>query len=92
MEKSEAYVRAERRVRARMGFYTHLGIYAAVNALIFFGSYKQTGTYGFDWFTWPLVAWGVCVILHFLSVFVFKGGMTRRMIEKEMERQTREGK
>jgi hypothetical protein len=92
MEKSEAYVRAERKVKARMGFYTHLGIYAVVNALFFLGSWKDTGTYGFAWFTWPLWIWGGCVILHFLSVFVFKGDMTKRMIEREMEREARAGK
>ena len=36
MEKSAEYVKAERKVKARMGFYTHLVIYAAVNALLFF--------------------------------------------------------
>jgi len=92
MEKSEAYVRAERKVKARLGFYTHLVIYAAVNALLFFGSWRETGTVGFGWFTWPLMVWGCCLILHFLSVFVFKGDITKRMIEKEMERQAREGR
>jgi hypothetical protein len=89
MEKSEAYVRAERRVKARMGFYTHFAIYAVVNALVFAGNVKATGSYGFEWFTWPLGAWGIWVIFHFLSVFVFRGAMTEKMIQKEMERQGR---
>lgn len=92
MENKELYDRAKRRVKARMGFYTHLGIYAAVNALLFFSNWKDTGTYGFAWFTWPLMVWGACLILHFLSVFVFRGGVTERMIQREMERDARRGK
>ena len=87
MENNELYERAKRRVKARMGLYIHLGIYAAVNALVFAGNVKATGGYGFEWFTWPLGAWGLCVIFHFLSVFVFRGAFTERMIAKEMERQ-----
>ena len=88
MENKELYERAKRRVRARMGFYTHLGIYAAVNALLFLGSFNETGTVNFAWFTWPLVGWGMCLTLHFLSVFVFRGGITERMIQREMERES----
>ncbi len=47
MENKELYERAKMRVRARMGFYTHLGIYAAVNTLLFAANWKETGTYGF---------------------------------------------
>ena len=44
MENKELYERAKRRVKARMGFYTHLGIYAAVNAVLFLASFNETGT------------------------------------------------
>jgi hypothetical protein len=92
MENNELYDRAKRRVKARMGFYTHLGIYAAVNAVLFLANWNETGTVGFAWFTWPLVGWGMCLVFHFLSVFVFRGGMTERMIQREMEKEARRGK
>lgn len=92
MENKELYDRAKRRVKARMGFYTHLGIYAAVNAVLFFAYFQETGTVGLAWFTWPLIGWGMCLTFHFLSVFVFRGGITERMIAKEMEREARAGK
>jgi hypothetical protein len=92
MEDKELYRRAESRVKAKMGFYTHLFIYAAVNTALFLVNGKNTGTYGFEWFTWPLVAWGVCVMFHFLSVFVFRGKLTERMIAKEMKRQAQGGR
>lgn len=75
------------RVKARMGYYTHLGIYAAVNAVLFAANWANTGVYGFEWFTWPLVGWGICLTFHFLSVFVFRGGITEKMIQREMERE-----
>ncbi len=45
MENKELYERAKRRVKARMGFYTHLGIYAAVNVVLFAANWNETGTY-----------------------------------------------
>jgi hypothetical protein len=92
MENKELYERAKRRVKARLGFYTHLGIYAAVNAVLFLTNWNETGTVSFAWFTWPLVGWGICLTFHFLSVFVFRGDITERMIQREMEKERREGK
>jgi hypothetical protein len=92
MEDKELYERAKRRVKARMGFYTHLVIYAAVNIVLFLASWKETGTVDFAWFTWPLVGWGIFLTFHFLSVFVFRGDITERMIQREMEKERRAGK
>lgn len=92
MEDKDLFRRAKRRVKARMGFYTHLVIYAAVNVVLFLANWKDTGTYGFAWFTWPLVGWGICLTLHFLGVFVFRGGLTERMIQREIERETQGSK
>jgi hypothetical protein len=38
---------------------------------------------GFGRFTRPPVGWGVFLTFHFLSVFVFRGGMTERMVQRE---------
>jgi hypothetical protein len=92
MENKELYDRAKRRVKAKMGFYTHFAIYAFVNVVLFLGSWNETGSVGLDWFTWPLIGWGIFVLFHFLSVFVFRGGITERMIQREMEREARAGR
>jgi hypothetical protein len=51
-------------------------------------------TPGHLWFKWPLIGWGFGVFFHGLAVFaLFKGfSFKERMIEKEMERESRKSK
>ncbi|MBZ0124056.1 MAG: 2TM domain-containing protein [Roseovarius sp.] len=86
MDNSEAYQAAKKRVEARMGFYTHLSVYAAV--ILFLAIINFLTSSGTVWFHWPMLGWGIAVALHALAVFVFPGrfAITERMIEKEMGR------
>ncbi|MCB9433218.1 MAG: 2TM domain-containing protein [Ardenticatenaceae bacterium] len=86
MNNQEAYQRAKKRVTAKVGFYRHLTIYIAVNILLIIINVSTSTEY--LWFIWPLMGWGLAVVLHALRVFAFSGesGATERMIEKEMER------
>jgi hypothetical protein len=88
-----AYQRAERRVKAKLGFYWHLASYVIVNGLLI-AIYLLTGPipgfYSYPWFVWPMFGWGIGLLFHFLGVFVFSGhnneDARRRMIEEEMRR------
>ncbi len=86
MDNSEAYQAAKKRVEARMGFYTHLSVYAAV--ILFLAIINFVTSSSTVWFHWPMLGWGIAVALHALAVFVFPGrfAITERMIEKEMGR------
>lgn len=88
MQDHDAYQRARRRVDAKLGFYIHLGIYVAVNALLVFLNLRHSPQY--LWFFWPLFGWGIGVCFHALGVFVFSSGspIKERMIQQEVERQT----
>ena len=87
MNNQEAYQRAKKRVTAKVGLYRHLTIYIAVNILLIIINVSTSTEY--LWFIWPLMGWGLAVVLHALSVFAFsdESGVTEKMIEKEMERE-----
>jgi hypothetical protein len=76
---------ARRRAGAKMGWYIHACVYVLVNASMFALSY-----YGGHrrWSVFPVVGWGVGLLLHGISVFLLgKGSAWReRMVERERER------
>ena len=77
---------ARRRAGAKMGWYIHACVYLVVNVSMFAISY-----YGFGhkrWSIFPVMGWGIGLLLHGISVFVLgKGSSFReRLIERERER------
>ena len=86
MEDQEAYVKAKKRVEAKIGFYIHLGFYIGVNILLIIINLNTSTRY--LWFKWPLIGWGIGVLFHAVGVFAFSKGLAikERMIEKEMEK------
>jgi hypothetical protein len=86
----QAYKRAARQVRQKIGFYWHLASYLIINGFLIviylLGSVVAEGLY-YPWFIWPMMAWGVGLLFHYLSVFVFNGAYDQqKMIEAEMRR------
>lgn len=53
--------------RAKGEFYSHLSAYILVNALLVGINLATSSDY--LWFIWPLMGWGVGLILHGLQVF-----------------------
>jgi len=86
MDNKEAYQTAKKRVEAKMGFYTHLTVYVAVILLLMVINFLSSS--GTIWFQWPLLGWGIGVVLHALTVFIFPNrfNVTEKMIEKEMNK------
>lgn len=81
---------ARKRAGAKLGWYVHVTVYVLVNLLIF-----SMSTHGFGtrrWSVFPLLGWGLGVVLHGVSVFVLgaSGGVRERMVQKERERLLRE--
>lgn len=88
-----AYRQAERRVKAKLGFYWHLASYVLVNGLliiIYLVTGPIPGFYTYPWFIWPMFGWGIGLLFHFMGTFVFSNVSSdenrRRMIEEEMRR------
>ena len=81
------YKEARKRVKARLGFYSHLATYLFVNTLLI-GIWLVTsfsiGHFYYPWFIWPLFGWGIGVVANFFSVFVAGHGLEDRLIAQEM--------
>ncbi|MFC1866197.1 2TM domain-containing protein [Chloroflexota bacterium] len=90
LSEEEVCEEAKKTVKAKRGFYGHLGSYLAVNTIlivIWALSDADLGTANM-WFLWPLCIWGAFVLLNFLQVFVFKTSTRgeKAAIEKEAEK------
>lgn len=85
----EIHEKATKRVDARIGFYTHLGVYLLVNAILVVVNLSTQPDE--LWFQWPLLGWGIGLFFHGVGVFGFGEGTGRRerMIEREVERERR---
>jgi hypothetical protein len=88
-EQEIKYQKAKERVEALKGFYIHLTVYVVVNLILF--SINMIVSPDSLWFIWPLMGWGVGVVIHALSAFGFGPGFgadwearkIRELMEKE---------
>ena len=86
----DAYERARQRVHARLSFYRHLTIYAAVIAAIFFIDIVTGG--GLSVVTlWIAGIWGAVLVWQAFNAFVFPSVFSEeteeKMIQEELRRQ-----
>ncbi|UCF70258.1 MAG: 2TM domain-containing protein [candidate division WOR-3 bacterium] len=79
----EAYRRAKKRVEEIKGFYAHLIIFVAVNALLVLINLWTSP--GFLWFLIPLVGWGIGLFFHAVFGFGLFGVFTKEWEEKKIE-------
>lgn len=61
--------KARKKAEEKADFYTHLGIYIAVNVFLIAIWYATLGPKGFPWFIFPLFGWGIGVVGHGVSTF-----------------------
>ena len=61
------YQKAKERVQEIKDFYIHLTVYVVVNLILF--SINMIVSPGNLWFFWPLMGWGIAIVLHALRVF-----------------------
>ena len=88
----ELYRRAKERVEEKRGFFVHLAVYVLVNVVLIIVWAVAGG--GFPWFVFVLGGWGIGILMHCLSVFVFSRDSQwhAKQIEKEMERLRKKGR
>jgi len=83
------YQKAKERVEVIKGFYIHLTVYVVVNLGLF--SINMLVTPDDLWFFWPLMGWGIAVVMHALSVFGSSLGLgadwEQRKIKELMEKE-----
>ena len=81
---------ARKRAGAKLGWYIHAALYVVVNLAVFAVSKYGIGTR--PWSVFPLLGWGLGVVLHGVSVFVLGSGsgLRERLVQRERERLQRE--
>ncbi|UCG83761.1 MAG: 2TM domain-containing protein [Dehalococcoidia bacterium] len=84
MELRKAYERAEKIVSEKIGFLRHLAIFVVVNLVLLVINLL---TSDFLWFLIPLGAWGILLLAHFVSVYMFKGERFERWRSREVEKE-----
>jgi hypothetical protein len=83
-EQGMRYQKAKGRVTALRGFYRHLSVYVIVNLGLFL--LNITTSPDRLWFFWPLMGWGIGLVLNAVQVFVGSSGSNweQRKINKFM--------
>lgn len=79
MSDKELYKAAKRRVMARKAFKIHLATFAVVSLFLFIISYLNRE----NWWIFPVIGWGIGVVIHAVSVSSELGAGSE--IEREME-------
>ena len=77
------YQEAKGRVREIRGFYTHLAVYVLVNTFLFL--LDITLSPDVLWFYWPLLGWGIAIVVHAVSVFGFGPWLGQEWEEKKID-------
>lgn len=75
---------ARRRAKAKLGFFAHATVYVAVNL----GLIALSLASGRHWAIFPLLGWGLGLLMHGLSVFLFAPGsnLLEGMVQRERAR------
>lgn len=79
MSDKELYKVAKRRVMARKAFKIHLATFAVVSLFLFIINYLNRE----NWWIFPVIGWGIGVVIHAVSVSSALGAGSE--IEREME-------
>ncbi|MGB0778348.1 MAG: 2TM domain-containing protein [Flavobacteriaceae bacterium] len=82
-ENSRKYLEAKARVDEIKGFYTNLIAYCCVIPFLIFINYMTY--WGFKWFWFPMIGWGISVVIHAFFTFGMGRGWEERQIKKLME-------
>ena len=72
---------ARRRAGAKLGWYLHAGVYLLVNLLLV----GLAAYHGQRWAVFPLLGWGLGLLIHGLVVFFVApgGGLYQRLLARE---------
>lgn len=89
MDEQERYQEAKKQVEEIKGFYFHLVSYIVVNAALVVINLLTSPEY--LWFIWPILGWGVGLVIHAFSVFSGLWGKAweERKIKEIMEKDRR---
>ena len=85
--EQDAYYRAQKRVEELKGFYSNILSYCVVIPFLAFINYRTY--WGFQWFWFPVLGWGIGIIFHAFGIFGYGKSWEERKIREIMERETK---
>ena len=72
MTNEEEYLKIQKKIKLKKGFYFHLGIYVIIIFFLFIINALTNSPGPSDWwYLFPAASWGTVVAIHALAVFVF---------------------
>ncbi|MCB0569002.1 MAG: 2TM domain-containing protein [Phaeodactylibacter sp.] len=90
MEEDQIYRQAKKKVKAKKGFYAHLGSYIAVGIFFLAMNLLTFKDGGHEiWFMYPMLPWGVGLLIHYFAIFGLPGNraMSDKWEEQEMQKE-----
>jgi len=88
--EEEKYQEVKKRVEEIRGFYSHLMVYVLVNIMLFIINLLISP--GAFWFYWPLLGWGIGVLVHAVGVFGLFGFLGQEWEERKIKEIMEKGK
>lgn len=84
MTDTEAYAAARKRAEAKYHFFVHLAIYSMVMLLLV--AINLITSSGYLWFVWPLLGWGIAIVIHGVSAFAMlnRSNFIDQLTEREL--------
>ncbi len=81
---------AHKRAGAKLGWYAHATLYLVVNLTML--AFSKYGFGNRSWSAYPLLGWGLGLVLHGVSVFLLGrgSGLRERMVQQEREKLQRQ--
>lgn len=77
---------ARKRAGAKLGWYAHATLYLVINLTML--AFSKYGFGNRPWSAFPLLGWGLGLVLHGVSVFLLgkDSGLRERMVQQEREK------
>ena len=89
INRFKLYQEAKKIIEARIGFLIHLGIFLAVNALLFVINLSALSHTGY-WFVWPALLWGAGLLVHGSFVLLYSHKNIYRLQQEGLGKKTME--
>jgi hypothetical protein len=83
INEESRYLNARKKVDKMKEFYSSLTAYLIVIPLLAFINYKTY--WGFKWFYFPMIGWGIGLLFHFLDAFGYNWFLGRNWEEKKIQ-------
>jgi hypothetical protein len=87
MTEEEIFIRANKKVKAKKGFFVHFGVFCATVVFLFTINFLTSPK--FWWFLFPTLGWGIGIVAHYIGVFGISDPSVEDWENKELEKEMR---